>query len=147
MNSTQPRKTTRVSRATAKSKAAAVASDDLVEHLAMLTVSDSNDAKKPLASAAEKRRLAAMRSVNSALKKLSDVVQSGWKVKPRATTNSAQTLRDVNALVTSVSKSLQELRELRPRDVDVERAAISVVGRLIALDMVCTSTIVQTSLY
>jgi separase len=132
------RKTTRSTRATAKLKSSLVSPDELADQLAStLHISKAKD-KTPVFDV-EKRRRAAMRSVNLASQSITAHVQSGWKLKTAAgasTSKMASTERSVNASATSISKYLQELREICPGDVDVERAAVSVVGKLIAVEMV-----------
>ncbi|KAF8958159.1 peptidase family C50-domain-containing protein [Flammula alnicola] len=44
---------------------------------------------------------------------------------------------DINSSASSAAKHLAILRSMSPGDVDVERAAVSVLGKLIALEMVC----------
>jgi separase len=73
-----------------------------------------------------------MHAVNEASQKLSTAVQAGWKVSsggPRGKT--------MLSAADSVATHLEELRDMCPGDVDVERAASSVIGKLIAVEMVC----------
>lgn len=90
--------------------------------------------EKPVESP-EERKNSAMRSVNANSQSLSSVIQSGWKASmPR--TGSGYTVASVSALASTLHNSLNSLRKLSPGDLDVERAASSVVGKLIALEMV-----------
>jgi hypothetical protein len=82
------------------------------------------------------RRLVAMQSVNSASQSLSALVQSGWKKHSELPPKKSSTLASANASATSASKYLLTLREISPEDLDVERAASSIVGKLITLEMV-----------
>lgn len=91
-----------------------------------------------------------MRTVNAASRSLSGIVDSGWKyttsekTKPSPTqgrlkkpsvqvdTNAAE----VEKLAASAKNDLAILRELRPGNIDIERAASSIVGKLISLESV-----------
>lgn len=79
-------------------------------------------------------KLTSMRAVNAASQTLSGILQSGWK-KSSADASKA-TLTSAVAAATSASKHLKQLRGLAPSEVDVERAAISVLGKLVVLEMV-----------
>ncbi|KAI0824951.1 peptidase family C50-domain-containing protein [Trametes gibbosa] len=74
-----------------------------------------------------------MRTVNAASKSLSALVESGWRASdPKSDrTNAAVAVKHA----TTVRKELVKLRKLCPGEVDVERAASSVVGKLISLEM------------
>lgn len=86
----------------------------------------------------------AMREVNSASRGLSSIVESGWKRSTSSPTpaqrgaKSNQPDRESQASDYAVSarSALQMLRELKPGDMDVERAASSLVGKLVASEMV-----------
>lgn len=79
-----------------------------------------------------------MRSVNSASQALSTVVQSGWKrsdeVPPPK--QASPTLAAVSVSALAAAKHLAILRE-DSGGLDVERAAGSVLGKLVALEVVC----------
>ncbi|KAJ7632765.1 cysteine peptidase C50 [Roridomyces roridus] len=80
----------------------------------------------------EERRVAAMRAVNAASQELSVLVQSGWK----PSSDTAPTKRSsANSAAASVSKHLALLREVSPGELDIERAAGSVLGKLVTLEM------------
>ena len=80
-------------------------------------------------------KLLCMRSVNAASQALTQVVQSGWK---RSSLEASRaTLSSVNSSALAATKGLSNLRKICPGDLDVERAASSVLGKLIALEMVC----------
>jgi separase len=88
-------------------------------------------------------RISCMRTVNLCLQTLSAVVQSGWKATPekaKKKTGSTNASNVDNATKTA-RKALERLRDICPGDVDVERAACSISGKLLALDMVrgCTA--------
>ena len=79
-----------------------------------------------------------MRAVNTASQGLTVVMKSGWKapsVEPSRKT-STTALHETFDLATSARSALGDLRVISPGDVDVERAAISVAGKLLSLDMV-----------
>lgn len=88
-----------------------------------LTISDPN------------AKLASMRAVNAASQTLSGIVQSGWK-KSTADGASKATLTSATSAATSAAKHLKQLCGLAPNEVDVERAAISVLGKLVVLEIV-----------
>lgn len=113
----------------------ATTTDQLVsDFVSKLTVNDVKGKKKAEESTAH-TRLLSMRAVNTASQSLTAVVQSGWK---RSTSDgtSKTTLATVNASSSSAVRHLAILRELSPGDVDVERAAMSTLGKLVTLDMV-----------
>ena len=89
----------------------------------------SNEATSP-----ESTKLESMRSINAASQALSTAVQSGWKNS--STNPSKVTLNTVNSSAKEVTRHLETLRRLCPGDIDVERAAASVLGKLVALEMV-----------
>lgn len=78
-------------------------------------------------------KVLAMRSVNDASQALTGVVQSGWK---KSSDSSKTTLATAIFAASKAAKALDTLRKLRAGNVDVERAAASVLGKLIALEMV-----------
>lgn len=78
-------------------------------------------------------RLASMRAVNAASQSLSALLQS----KDRSVANNKTAL----GAASTASKALRELRMQCPGDVDVERASSSVIGKLIAIEMVRTFNI------
>ncbi|EIW51672.1 separase [Trametes versicolor FP-101664 SS1] len=74
-----------------------------------------------------------MRNVNAASKSLSAVAESGWKASDAKSdrTTAASAVKHA----ASARKELNVLREFSPGEVDVERAASSVVGKLVSLEM------------
>lgn len=84
----------------------------------------------------------AMRSVNIASRALSGIVESGWKYEPPSNSKkpAKSALNDTMSLihrhVESIRNGLTTLRELRPGDLDVERAASSAAGKLVSLETV-----------
>ena len=112
----------------------ATTTDQLVSDLvSKLTVNDVKGKKKEESPVDTK--LLSMRAVNTASQSLTAVVQSGWK-KSTSDGTSRTTLATVNSSSSSAAKHLAILRGLSPGDVDVERAAMSTLGKLVTLDMV-----------
>lgn len=81
------------------------------------------------------KKLNSMRAVNTASQALSGVVQSGWK-RSSGGSSSKATLNTVVSSASEAAKHLGILRRISPGDIDVERAALSVLGKLIILEMV-----------
>ena len=133
-------------RAGAGRKAAPVSAGDIANTLAStLTISKAKGARNGAATehseapkSTQDKRVAAMRAVNAASQGLTSVMKSGWKA-PRAEPSakkSTATTHEAFDLAASARTTLGDLRVLSPGDVDVERAAISVAGKLLSLDMV-----------
>ncbi|KAI0324727.1 hypothetical protein GY45DRAFT_1357090 [Cubamyces sp. BRFM 1775] len=74
-----------------------------------------------------------MRTINAASKSLSAIAESGWKASQAKSDRTTATSATKHAAI--ARKELSILRELNPGEVDVERAASSIVGKLIALEM------------
>lgn len=125
----------------AKEKATSVSADDVTRRLASITISNAKGVGAEYSGASESiqdRRISIMRAVNSASQGLTVVMKSGWKapsVEP-SRKKSTTALHEAFGLATSARSALGDLRVISPGDVDVERAAISVVGKLLSLDMV-----------
>lgn len=135
-------KTTVVRRSRAQADVVARSSSEvLVEELkTKLTIT-------PKSKTVEEQSLDAMRSVNGASKSLSGIIESGWTIlssrnapsaprKASKASASVPTISVVTEHYTTAKASLQTLRRLRPRNLDVERAASSMVSKLINLEMV-----------
>jgi separase len=107
--------------------------DDLAHQLAsVLTISNAKGTQGTSA-ATEERRLSAMRAVNIASHSLSSTTSKGKRPEGASKDTSRRHLSESAA---SAARSLRELRILCPGGVDVERASSSVIGKLIALEMV-----------
>ena len=78
-------------------------------------------------------KLSAMLSVNAASQDLSRVIQSGWK---KSSSSSKATLQSTTSSASAAVKHVAVLRNLCPDDMDVERAAASILGKLVALELV-----------
>lgn len=118
---------------TPKSKQPVISPDELANQVASLTIASTSTKGKQKAKTApssEDSRLAAMRATNSASQTLSSIVQSGWKA------GSGKKPTTVTGAVNAAAKSLKELRAMGPGEIDVERAASSIIGKLLALEMV-----------
>ena len=79
-----------------------------------------------------------MRTVNGASQSLSTVMKTGWKAPSEdpAVKKSVANTHEAFGLATSARAALGDLRAISPGDVDTERAAIAVAGKLLSLDMV-----------
>ena len=76
-----------------------------------------------------------MRPVNAASKSISALIDSAWKASQSKTSDRATTA-SATKTAASARKDLTTLRQLTSREVDIERAASSIVGKLISLEMV-----------
>ena len=125
-----------------KEKAASVSTEDVTHRLAStLTISNAKGVGAEHSGAPESiqdRRISVMRAVNGASQGLTAVVKSGWKAPSAepSTKKSTATRHEAFSLAASALSALGDLRVISPGDVDVERAAISVAGKLLSLDMV-----------
>lgn len=90
-------------------------------------------ASKPVMSPADGRILA-MKCVNETSKLLTTALQAGWT--SRAGTSSK--MKDAPDLksVSSAAKAVHELRQFNADDLDVERAAGSLAGKLVSAEYV-----------
>ncbi|KAJ6502399.1 cysteine peptidase C50 [Mycena sanguinolenta] len=111
--------------------------DQIVDKMAFLSLSKPKTKGKEKATMTpEEQRVSAMRAVNSASQELSSIVKSGWKRSsdvPPAKKSPA--FADASASATLAAEHLTLLRDTSPGDLDIERAAGSVLGKLIALEM------------
>lgn len=107
--------------------------DDLADEVAnKLTIQEPRalKGKAKVAVTNEERKATAMRTVNTVSKTLSELVS-------RNPSRRSQKIQEDT--INSAIYALQSLRELNPGDVDTERAASSMVGKLVFLEMVRTS--------
>ena len=93
----------------------------------------AGDLATKLAIGNPESKLSAMLSVNTASQDLSRVIQSGWK---KSSSSSKATLQSTTSSASAAVKQVAVLRKLSPDDVDVERAAASILGKLVALELV-----------
>ena len=101
-----------------------------------LTISSSKGKQKaaPDVISKDDLRISAMQSVNLASQELSTVVRSGWKKSP--SNFSKTTLSNAESSASTAEENFCVLRRICLHDMDVERAAVSVLGKLVTLDMV-----------
>ncbi|KAJ6525608.1 peptidase family C50-domain-containing protein [Mycena capillaripes] len=77
-----------------------------------------------------------MRAANSASQELSNIVQSGWrKSSDGPPSKKSPTFVNASASAMVAAKHLALLRKTSPGDLDIERAAGSVLGKLVTLEM------------
>lgn len=112
-------------------------SEDLATTLeTKLTISDAKGKSKAKTTqpTVEERRINAMRDINATSRSLSAVLDS-------ASQRTSSVKYDDTSIFESVStakSALQMLRKLSPGEMDIERAASSIVGKLVSLEMVGT---------
>jgi hypothetical protein len=100
------------------------------------TTSKAKGKQKAKDKSPEERRVSAMLDVNASLHTLSSVAQSGWKANSEEGKTRSSALGKVSAAVARANEALLCLRVICPDDLDVERAASSVMSKLLALEMV-----------
>ena len=125
---------------TTKRHTRTVSADQLADALAaQLTISDGRKGKQkqaePSVSDGEKL-VASMRAVNAASQALTALAQSGWRRSAETKLVKKGSMSSAIDASESASKYLAVLRSLSPSDINVERVAMSVLGKLVALDMV-----------
>jgi separase len=127
-------------------KVDSVSTDDVTHRLAStltqaLTISNAKGVGTEHSGVPESiqdRRISVMRTVNGASQGLTAVMKSGWKAPSveHPTKRPTAALHEAFGLSASARSALGDLRVISPGDADVERAAISVAGKLLSLDMV-----------
>ena len=129
-----------VKKSTIKGKAPAVSTEEITDQLASkLTISKAKSTRNGVTRVpTPERRIVAMRTVNGASQSLSTVMKTGWKApgEDPAVKKSVANTHEAFGLATSARAALGDLRAISPGDVDTERAAIAVAGKLLSLDMV-----------
>ncbi|KAF5330235.1 hypothetical protein D9611_010620 [Ephemerocybe angulata] len=82
-------------------------------------------------------RADSMRAVNAAMQGMSALAQTGWKKSSSDNTTSVWRSRnaEANHLAAASREHLAVLRGIDGATVEIERAALSVVGKLVAMDM------------
>ncbi|KAG6813285.1 hypothetical protein H0H92_012440 [Tricholoma furcatifolium] len=104
--------------------------DSLAQQLTSnLVISNTKGKGKAVNISPEQARIESMRAVNSASQALSAAIQSGWKK------SAGKASLQASGAAAAAAKHLKVLRQDEIRDVDVERAAVSVLGKLITLEM------------
>ncbi|KAG1731550.1 peptidase family C50-domain-containing protein [Suillus lakei] len=129
------RKVTAASRSS-KPKAAVPSGNELVEKPGDgRTTSKAKGKQKAKDESPEQRKISAMIDVNTSLQTLSSVAQSGWKANSEEGRTKSSALSKVSAAVSRANEALSCLRVLCPDDLDVERAASSMMNKLLVLEM------------
>lgn len=132
------------------SKTAPPNADQLADQLASeLVIADSKGKRRELSP--EQQKLESMKAINTASQALSATIHSGWKASRHAAPAAGNALtkeaRDTKELSAQVWRSVAEvekhLRLLRkwnvdgePINLDVERAAVSILGKFVVLELV-----------
>ena len=84
----------------------------------------------------------AMRAINAVSKALSAIISSGWKANAATDTPRGRSIKatstglSVSEHCTNARRRLQLLRELKPGDLDIERATVNLAGKLNTLETV-----------
>jgi separase len=116
---------------------AASAPDELATQvktrLKVSKTASSSKRKAEMPSDSEIRR-DAMQSINSTSQKLSKAIQEGWKSS--CTSKSDFSSAELQQLSKEAFLSISELRRISLDGMDVEKAAGSIIGKLISLEMV-----------
>jgi separase len=135
-------------KSTVKGKVPAVSTEDISRELAStLTISKAKSTRNGATRVpTPERRVLAMRTVNGASQGLSTVMKTGWKAPSEdLAKKSAANTHEAFSLATSARAALGDLRAISPGDIDVERAAITVAGKLLSLDMVRANSLLDCS--
>lgn len=110
--------------------------DQLTSELAGLRIADKKGKQRQASdseSSPEARKVQAMKAVNASSQSLSKFAQSGWK---RSKPSRGTSLSDVKKCITEATKALTYLRGLDEGNLDIEKSASSLVGKLISMEMV-----------
>ena len=153
MPATKPIRKTTTTTARAKASSSTTKATNAKSNAELAISSEpARPAAQPTSTGEDK--VAAMRAVNAASQRLSVLVQGRCKVdsvtgsgaakKPASGSGSGlgsgkgngNGQKEADSAAREAAKSLRELRVLCPGDLDVERAASCVVGKLIGLEMV-----------
>lgn len=130
------RKVTAVQRSL-KPETAAPSSDELVEKPGdERTTFKAKGKQKAKDESPEQRNISAMLDVNASLQTMSLMAQSGWKANLEEGRTKSSALSKVSAAISRTNEALSCLRALCPDDLDVERAASSMMSKLLVLEMV-----------
>lgn len=108
--------------------------DELADKLALkLAISNGTPSDDLSPEETEKKRIGAMRIINATSQALSAIVQSGWKAsKPEPQTKGPEP----STLLVDGRTALRDLRGVSPGSLNTERAASSLAGKFIALELV-----------
>ncbi|KAG2136721.1 peptidase family C50-domain-containing protein [Suillus clintonianus] len=103
------------------------------------TTSKAKGKQKAKDESPEKRKISAMLDVNTSLQTLSSVAQSGWKANSEEGRTKSSAFNKVSAAVSCANEALSCLRVICSDDLDVERAASSMMSKLLVLEMYDTA--------
>ena len=140
-----PTKTANSTRRTTRTKATTPPDDLAKKRVPKLTLHDARPSVKQPSRVGssppttEDERTSCMRMVNLSLQNLSTMTQSGWKYTRGETKDARNTNANaskVDEATRTARKALERLREITPDDLDVERAACSITGKLVTLELV-----------
>ncbi|KAF6764468.1 cysteine peptidase C50 [Ephemerocybe angulata] len=129
---------------TRRPRAAQTGPDELADALASklkITGSSSSTSRRPApppttAPSPRDVRADSMRAVNAAMQGMSALAQTGWRKSSVDTTGVWRSRNaEANHLAATSREHLATLRGIDGATVEIERAALSVVGKLVAMDM------------
>lgn len=111
--------------------------DELADKLASNLIISNGKAKGDLSpEELEKKRISAMRTINATSQALGTIVQSGWRAsKPEPQIKGPEP----STLAVEGRIALKDLRNVSPGSLNTERAASSLAGKFIALELVSAS--------
>lgn len=111
--------------------------DELADKLASNLIISNGKAKEDLSpEELEKKRISAMRTINATSQALGTIVQSGWRAsKPEPQMKGPEP----STLAVEGRTALKDLRNVSPGSLNTERAASSLAGKFIALELVSAS--------
>ncbi|KAG5339486.1 hypothetical protein C0989_004073 [Termitomyces sp. Mn162] len=113
-----------------RSRSIGISVDNLAEQLTSnLVISVAKGKRKATTFSEDQTRIESMRVVNSASQQLSAAVQSGWKK------SSNKGLTQVTTAAATAAQYLAMLRRNSSGDVNIERVAMTVLGKLVSLEL------------
>ncbi|KAH0826731.1 cysteine peptidase C50 [Lanmaoa asiatica] len=138
-----PTKTASSTRRTTRTKATITPDDLATKLVSRLALHETRLPQRPSKVGpsppiTEDEKTSCMRMVNLSLQNLSTVTQLGWKFTPEDTKNAHNAnpnASKVDDAMRTAKKALERLRQITPDDLDVERAACSITGKLITLEL------------
>ena len=136
-----------VSTRTAKATKKAEDVEDLTRQLASkLTISKPKEKQRVTPSPPQDNPNASMRTVNTSSQKLSALMQAGWTATKDS--GASKQRREAATCARNIKKNLSTLRKaVASSPLDLERAALSAVGKLLALQLVRPSALHCTPIH
>ncbi|KAF5330134.1 hypothetical protein D9611_010624 [Ephemerocybe angulata] len=140
----KPRQPPTTTTTTRRPRAAPTGPDELADALASKLKITSSSSRRPApppttttTTSPRDVRADSMRAVNAAMQGMSALAQTGWKKSSSDNTTSVWRSRnaEANHLAAASREHLAVLRGIDGATVEIERAALSVVGKLVAMDM------------